>query len=238
MARGTTLGQLVTMLREEIGDATSAALGQNNLPHLKRVLARTQEWLWTDHTWAHLRVYREEVLLAGQRYYSFPADLAFDRVENVHVRNDDTWRPVCYGIELDHYNACDPELNDREDPVVRWQAYEDDQFEVWPMPATNGAADGYRLRFEGIKALAPLIADSDRADLDDNLIVLFAAVEILGRRKQQDAKAKENLATRLYNRLKGNQTGKRGMFVLGGGYDPAQGPRFARPRPLYGKRIP
>lgn len=233
MARGTTLGQLVTMLREEIGDATSAALGQNNLPHLKRVLARTQEFLWNDHNWAHLRVYREEVLQAGQRYYSFPPDLDFDRIENVHVRYDEDWRPVVYGIEQEHYNVSDPELNEREDPVVRWQAYESNQYEVWPLPATNGL----RLRFEGIKKLAPLIADNDRADLDDNLIVLFAATEILARRDSKDAKAKENLATRLYNRLKGHQTGKKGMIIMGGGRDPNQGAQIYRPRPRFGKRI-
>lgn len=233
MARGTTLGQLVTMLREEIGDATSAALGQNNLPHLKRILQRTQEFLWNDHTWGHLRVYREDVLQAGQRYYSFPTDLSFDRVENCHVRYDEDWRVVGYGIELVNYNASDPELDEREDPVVLWQAYENDQYEVWPLPATNG----YRLRFEGIKNLAPLVADDDRADLDDNLIVLFAATEILARRNAADAKAKENLATRLYNRLKGQQTGKKGMIVMGGGRDPNQGSRIYRPHPRFGKKV-
>lgn len=233
MARGTTLGELVTMLRTEIGDATSASLGQNNLPHLKQILRRTQEFLWQDHNWAHLRVYREEVLQAGQRYYSFPADLDFDRTENVHVRYDEDWRPVVYGIEPQHYNATDPELDEREDPVARWQAYEGDQYEVWPLPASNGL----RLRFEGIKKLAPLIADNDRADLDDNLIVLFAATEITARRDQKDAKAKENLATRLYNRLKGHQTSKKGMIVMGGGRDPNQGSQIHRPRPRYGKRV-
>lgn len=232
MARGKTLGELVTMLREEIGDATSAGLGQNNLPHLKRILQRTQEFLWNDHTWPHLRVYREEVLQAGQRHYSFPADLDFDRVENVHVRYDEDWRPVVYGIEQAHYNVSDPELNEREDPVVRWQAHEGDQYEVWPLPATNGL----RLRFEGIKKLAPLVADVDRADLDDNLIVLFAATEILARRQSADAKTKENLATRLYNKLKGQQS-KKGMFVMGGGKDPRQGAQVYRPRPRFGKRL-
>lgn len=234
MARGTTLGQLVTMLRKEIGDATSAALGQNNLPHLQHILSRTQEWLWNDFNWPHLRVYREESLQAGSRYYSFPTDLDFNRVENVHIRWDDQWTPVAYGIEPEHYNAVDPEDDEREDPVRRWQAYEDDQYEVWPLPATNAL----RLRFEGIRLLNPLIADADRADLDDHLIVLFAAVEILGRRDGKDAKAKENLATRLYNRLKGQQTSqKRGMIVMGGGRDPVQGPLLSRPRPRYGRRI-
>lgn len=233
MARGTTLGEMVTMLREEIGDATSAALGQNNLPHLKRILQRTQEFLWNDHNWAHLRVYREEQLQAGQRYYSFPTDLAFDRVENTHVRYDENWRTVVYGIELQHYNVSDPALDQREDPIERWQAYENDQYEVWPMPSTNDCT----IRFEGIKKLSPFIADSDTADLDDNLIVLFAATEILARRDAKDAKAKENLATRLYNRLKGQQTGKKGMIIMGGGRDPNQGPQASRPRPLYGKRV-
>lgn len=231
MARGTTLGQLVTMLREECGHATSAALGQNTLPRMKRVLQRTQEFLWGDHQWPHLRAYREELLQAGQRYYTFPPDLAFDRIENVHVRWDDTWRPVCYGIELDNYNAQDPELDDRDDPVLRWQVYEDGQFEVWPLPATNGI----RLRFEGIRKLAPLIDDADRADLDDNLLVLFAAAEILSKQKGGDAQAKVQMAGRLYAQLKGQQS-KSTMFVMGGGRDPNMD-RMQLPRPTYGKKI-
>ena len=232
MARGTTLGELVLMLREEVGDATSAALGQNTLPGYKRTLRRTQEFLWGDWTWPHLRVYREEVLQAGQRYYSFPADLAFDRVENTHVRWDDNWRPVCYGIELEHYNASDPELDNREDPVERGQVHEDDQFEVWPLPAT----DGLRLRFEGIRKLAPLIDDADRAELDDNLIVMFAAAEILGRKRASDGQAKAQVAGRLYRQLKGQQS-KTTMFVMGGGKDPAMRSNMDRPYPRYGKKI-
>lgn len=232
MARGTTLGQLILMLRAEIGDATSASLGQNNLPHLQQALRRTQEFLWQDFSWPHLRVYREDLLEAGQRYYSFPLDLDFDRVENVHIRYDEDWRPVVYGIEHQHYNSMDPDLNEREDPVLRWQAHEGNQYEVWPLPATNGL----RLRFEGIRKLMPLVNDGDRADLDDNLIVLFAAAEILSRRDSKDAQAKENLATRLYNRLRGQQTSKRKMVIMGGGFDPNQRPSIQRPRPLYGKR--
>ena len=232
MARGTTLGEMILMLREECGHATSAALGQNTLPRMKRVLQRTQEFLWGDYTWPHLRVYREESILAGQRYYSFPADLAFDRVENVHVRYDDCWRPVCYGIELEHYNAQDPELDDRDDPVLRWQAHEGDQYEVWPLPASNGL----RLRFEGIKKLAPFVADADRADLDDNLIVMFAAAEILAKQKGADGQAKAQVAGKLYSQLKGQQSKNR-MFTMGGGRDPAMGPQYDRPRPLYGRKI-
>lgn len=232
MARGTTLGQLVTMLRAECAHATSAALGQNTLPRMQQVLRRTQEFLWNDYVWPHLRAVREEVLQAGQRYYSWPADLSFDRViPSVDVRHDDTWRPVCYGIDTCDYNANDPELDERDDPVRKWQVYEDEQFEVWPLPATNGT----RLRFTGIKKLRPLIADSDRADLDDQLIVLFAAAEILAKQRGGDAEAKRALAAQLYKQLKGQQS-KATMFVMGGGRDPASGPPV-RPGPLYGKKI-
>lgn len=232
MPRGKTLGELVLMLREEVGDATSAALGQNTLPGYKRTLRRTQEFLWGDWAWPHLRVYREEVMQAGQRYYTLPADLAFDRVENVHVRDNDIWRPVCYGIELEHYNASDPELGDRDDPVERWKAHEDGQFEVWPVPATNGL----RLRFEGIRKLASLVDDADRADLDDNLIVMFAAAEILGRKKSADGQAKAQVAGRLYRQLKGHQS-KDTVIVIGGGRDPNMGPKYHRPYPRYGRKI-
>lgn len=237
MARGTTLGQLVVMFREEVGDATSAALGQNNLPHVKRLLRRTQNFLWNDFAWPHLEVKVEKLMQAGERFYSFPVDgqLDFMRASTrVEIRQDDRWRPVDYGITGEHYNAVDPELDVRDDPVRRWNVYQDDQFEVWPLPATNGL----RMRFTGTRLLRPLVADTDVADLDDDLIVLFAAVEQLGRRDAKDAKAKENIATRLYNRLKGQQTAnKGGMIVMGGGSDPRQNAGAIRPRPLYGRKI-
>lgn len=237
MARGTTLGRLVTMLREECGHATSAALAQNQLPHVKRVLARIQESLWTDHDWEHLKIRRDEPLMAGQRYYSFPTDLAFERISalKVEVQYNEQFQPVEYGIGSEQYNVSNPASDDRDAPVRRWQHYageegEDasNQYEVWPMPEAD---DEQILRFHGIRKLPALVADADRAALDDNLIVLFAAVEFL---KDEDAKKKQAAASQLYARLKG-QHSKGSVIIMGGGRDPNM-TKFRPPAPLYGRR--
>ena len=58
--------------------------------------------------------------------------------------------------------------------------------------------------------------ESDRAELDDQLIVLYAAVELLQRAKSEDAGSKKAVADQLYARLKGLGI-KQQVFTLGGG---------------------
>jgi hypothetical protein len=232
--RGKTLGQLVTMLRAECRHSVIAAMGQNNLPTLEQVLRRTQESLWDEHAWPFLMVERDEALMAGQRYYAFDPDLAFERVDaiSVKVKYGGNWKPVGYGIGLPQYNASDSDTDVRNDPICRWQAYEGDMYEVWPIPASNSSQS---LRMRGVKKLSPFIAASDRADLDDNLIVLFAAAEILTNQGAKDAQAKTLLAQRRLERLKGQQQ-KRGMFVMGGGVDPRMTGTYPT-HPLFGRKV-
>jgi len=229
MARGTSLQNLVTMVREEAGHSTNAALGQNTVEGLKQKIARQQEILWTDHEWQHLRVEREIVLQAGERYYNFPADLSMNhRIDQVSVYFEDQWRPVEHEITLAHYNSVNPET-DRRDPVLCWELYEGEQVEFWPVPETGGA----RVLMRGTRNLKPLIADSDTADLDDQLIVLFVAAELLAKQKSDDARAKLSMAQRLFEKLKANNSKNR-RFKMGGCVD--RNPDN-RPRPLYGKKL-
>jgi len=218
MARGTTLSQMIAMLREELAQASSPALGQNNRPTLARKLKRTYEVLYGRFDWEHLKIYRDKDLSAGARYYAFPTDLEFERVNKVEVLHSGQWIPVCYGISAEQYNIFNPDRGERSDPVERWQAYEDDQFEVWPLPAAGaGSADG-KLRFWGVKKFAPLVAESDRALLDDNMVVLYAAAEILAKAKAQDAQAKLAQANTLYDQLTGRGKKSR-VFSMAGPSD-------------------
>lgn len=210
MARGTQLSALVDQLRAEIGASTNVAMGVNTLPNLKQILRRTQERLWSDFDWPFAFIERDEPLLANQRYYAFDNDIDFDRINEAWVRYSETWRPLCYGITQEHYNRSDPATY-REDPCTNWRHYEGNQFEVWPVPASAQTT----LRFKAIKKLPSLIDDTDRAELDDALIVLFAAAELLSRAKAEDAQAKMQMAMSHYAKLKGN-TSKNRVFVLGG----------------------
>lgn len=214
MARGTTLLELRAMLRGEIGASPSVAMGTNTINQMDQTLRRVQERLWADHDWDFAYIERDEELKNNQKYYTFDTEVDYDRIVCTHVSFSEIWHPVDYGIGPNEYNQFDSNRGQRTEPVLRWRHYEGNQFEVWPVPTSNNQ----KLRFKAVKKLPPLISESDKATLDDNLIVLFAAAEFLARAKAEDAQAKLAQANSHYNRLKGMGL-KRDRFIYGGGID-------------------
>lgn len=215
MPAGQTLDQLVTALRAEIGDSTNLAMGAHALPGLHQLLRRVQETYYADFNWPHLLVFREEAMLANQRYYTFNADVDFERIFAAWTREGDSsrpvWRAIDYGITPADYNVTDSDAGVTQDYIRKWSHYEGNQFEVWPIPASNGA-----IRFRAMKTLAPLVSGTDTCDIDGTLLVLTAAAELLARAKSQDAPLKLQMATSHYNRLKGRYQ-KESTFIMGGG---------------------
>lgn len=212
MARGTTLSELTNQLRAEIGASTNVAQGLNSVPYWQQVLRRNQERLYNETMWSFLMIDREEVLNAGERYYTFNADVNFDFIQQAWIKYSTQWEPISYGIDPSLYNCQDSDLDVRNEPVRRWAHYEGNQFEVWPIPSADLTQS---LRFRCLKKLSPLIAPTDKADLDDTLIVLFSAAEVLERLKSPDAKSKATLADRHYLSLRRNMD-KAPVFILGG----------------------
>jgi hypothetical protein len=212
MARGTSLSALRDMLRAEIGASSNVAMGVNTVEQYDHLLRRTQARLWADHDWTFGFIERDEPLIDGERYYAFDNEIDYDRISKASVKYGDIWYPMEYGITPDNYNSFDSDDGEASMPAMRWQHYEGNQFEVWPIPSD----DGQSLRFRAIKKLPVLLSPSDVAILDDNLIVLFAAAELLGRSKATDAGAKLSQATSHYNKLKGNSN-KSDRFIFGGG---------------------
>ena len=161
-------------------------------------LQKQQERLWRAYDWPFLRVRRYIDLQAGERYYSSrqaldeagaaSTDLGIERVESVEVRWGGRWVPLRFGIGADEYAALDSDLDQRSDPAAAWRLHEGEMFEIWPIPDSDAGADiEGRLRLIGIRDLRPLVADSDRADLDDDLIVKYAAAKSLARTGSKDA---------------------------------------------------
>lgn len=214
MARGTQLSALVDALRAEIGASTNVAMGVNTLPALKQLLNRVQQQLWEGFDWPFAFIERDEQMVNGQRYYTFDPEIDFGRISSAHVKYSSSWRPLEYGIGIEQYNSSDPAEGDKQDPPTHWRHYEGNQFEVWPMPSSNECV----VRFKAIKKCPLMINDSDVALLDDNLIVMYAAAELLARAKSEDAAAKNTVAERLFQKLKG-QTVKNDVFTLGGQTD-------------------
>lgn len=247
--RGQTLGELLSDLKAECGYSQNAAHGINNRDSLVQVLKRTQRRLWSDWDWMHMRVSRDMQVNAGQRYYNCPNDLPYERIDAAEVKFGGQWLPLCFGINERQYSIYDPRVDERSWPIRNWDIAEDPadtlgtpdnrgMIEVWPLPSDSGTApapgsdeEGW-MRFTGIRFLRPFAADSDRCDLDGDLIVLFAAAEILSRDKKDDAQAKLMAANTLYQKIRGNQEKNR-TFSLGGDQDDEekQPVIFARPVP-------
>lgn len=235
MARGTSLGQLIEDLRAEIGHSLQPNLGRATRDVLLNYLQRTQRRLWEDYSWPFLRVRRDLAISATQRYYNLPSDVTFERIEMVEFKHGDVWHKLMYGIGRDQLNQHDSDRNVTSWPIRRYDAYEvNNQVEFWPVPAENSdpSTGAGEVRITGIRNLSPFIASSDTADLDDQLIVLYAAAEIAARQKQGDAQNKLQQANAHYSRLKA-RLAKTDTFVLGGGepegmYRPKGPPLVAR----------
>ena len=212
MATGVTLESLLNQLRLEVGDSTNPALGLARTGIYKQYLERTQKRLYEDFNWPQLIVDREQTLQKGERYYTFPADLDFSKINRAWVYWNNNWNPIKCGFDPVTYNDSNPALNTRSDPIQVWRYYETNQFEVWPMPAASSQV----IRFRGMKTLDRLTADSDRAVLDDTLLVLYSAAELLARSKAEDAPAKLSQAQNHYLKLKSRLI-KSQPFIIGGG---------------------
>lgn len=187
MARGKQLIQLVGMLREEIGRATSVAVGIDDLPGLKNKLNRTQEVLYDGYAWPFLRqIFPLKPLLADEQYYDFPAGLNLERLESVYVWYNNLPKELTRGIGIHEYAVYNSQIGVTSEPAIRWDVRwtgTATQFEIWPIPSGNDQ----QIQFTGIRDLRPLVKDSDVADLDDQLIVLFAAAELLAKQGSESA---------------------------------------------------
>jgi hypothetical protein len=215
MATGTTLLVMVKNLRAEVGHSLSTAQGVNQVDTLKYLLKRTQEELWTAFQWPELVLRIDTAMQAGQYLYNFPANMFFEQVRSTWAcrPTDNDWSELGYGIEEDMIRP-NGDNSWRADPVQVWDVSGANQFRVWPTPETSG---GY-VRFKGNRPLLPLTADADVSTLDDNLIVLFAATEILTRAKADDAEVKTQKAQRHLQKLLGAKvSAKMRVSSLGGG---------------------
>lgn len=203
---------------------------------MSRRLRRTQDWLYAEFAWPRLRVSRDVALLADTRFYSYPAGLDLESITQAWVRGggSDRWERITFGITPDHLNTHDSDSGATSWPVLAWghappdtapatgtpapgnpppSAASPGLLEVWPIPSRDGT-----LRLEGRQALATLAADTDVSTLDANLIVLFAAADLLARQKSQDAQLKLTNAQRLLRRIQAQQAAdKSAPIVIGGG---------------------
>lgn len=228
MTLRTTFGEVIEMVRNEAKLSSNTSRGIDHLDHIRQVIRRNYLTLAEDYDWQHLELKKESavsraLLQAGLRTYAFPAAVNPLKITRAWVKWGNVWEKVSYGVSYEEFSALDPDANQRTDPVTNWQFYSDIEFEVWPLPATNGVVNGINeVAFEGQKKVEQLLADSNRLDLDDHMIVLLTAAEILASDGQKVAsQLKGDAAMARMLRVRGNLGSKTrytiGLGVIGGG---------------------
>lgn len=229
MARGKTLGDVLTSLRAELEISLNPAHNVQARDHQVRHLQRIQEQLYDDYTWPHLRVFRYLNAQDGQRYYDVTGvykdvngtlvaanDVSIDRVYKIYVRDGSIWRKLDPGITEQHYNAYDSDTDQRAWPPERWQVTEGNQIEIWPIPAMTGnlTTRDNIFRIRAVRNLGAFTDDAHVADLDDRLLALMAAAEMMGGEKGQKKAA---LANKRLLKLRGNATKTQAFRMFGSG---------------------
>lgn len=199
------------MVRDECAISSNASRGIDNRPYLKRLIKRNYENMVDKAEWSFLIVNKDQAvkaLQAGERYYDFPIAMDMRYAIEAWLFWGNTFLKLGYGIgplEYAAYNSDDPAV--RADPVTKWQIVSDDQFEVWPTPASNGDITASPktspyVRFTGKRKARPLVADADPMDMDDQLVVLLTAAEILERQQKGSGALKAAAAADRFNVVK------------------------------------
>lgn len=222
MARNVALEQLLISLRLEVGRSTNAAISRSSRNRYINILNRVQRRLYADFDWPFLEIKRDIKLQAGQRYYDFPDDIDMDRAFLFEASYAQYWQKMSFGVGADELAEYDSDKDVRSDPPWRWEYHLEDlhdkpQIELWPVPATNGV-DGskdHHIRVTGIHKLNEMVEDKDKCLIDADLIVLYAAAELLVRMRMPDAESKLENANSLYLKLKGRSTPSV-PFTIGG----------------------
>lgn len=218
------LRDMLTDLRAEVGHSTNVAHGINDRETLLYYLNRTQIQLYQDYDWPQLIIDRDVTLADGQRYYPYPVDLAFDDITNIWVLINTVYNELVYGIGPYDFTLWNSDTGFKSWPTRKWMHHPDDgTFEVWPVPDANAASSAAFLRLRGTKTVKKMVSDDDVSTLPDNLIVLFAASEILSRDNAKDAQLKLNKANEAMRRHRVRQFAhKKVPVVVGGGGGDAQ----------------
>ena len=235
MALRNTLAEVTEFVRDEARLSTNSSRGTDHLTHIQQLIRRHHETLAQGFEWEHLKVKRNDaaarkVLSAGSRYYNWPASLDPERVTGAWVKFGGTWEPLGYGIGPQEYSVYDPDEDQRTDPVQKWAFHDHAQFEVWPIPLTNGSAgDNGEVAFEGKKVISLLAATTDRLDVDGILVALYCAAEILAENGQKSAaEIKGAAAAARYRTLTGTMASQR-RFTIGLGIVGEGGPKVRHP---------
>jgi hypothetical protein len=175
---------MLEMLRLEIGASLNPAHGDGETRGHIIDLRIAQENIYDEHVWPGFDIRKDITLEAGSYLYTIPDDMDLSKAVTVWIEVDGEWREINRGFDTGDFGISDPEVGETADRVLAWDIVsrpdidaDRPMIQIWPAP--NKAMT---LRFEGRRKLRSLRLQTDRCELDDQLIVLAASAKILARR--------------------------------------------------------
>lgn len=219
MARGVALSVIRAKLKAELRDAqeTNTALDAEYnyaLANKQQDLANAYDWEFLQDRW-DLAAATRYVALPTTNIRSISATINFERPVLAEVLFGTYYRELCYGIGSTQYNAIHEGV--QQDPIQRWSldtnvgdASNANEVEFWPTPATSQT-----VRFTAQREVRTLSSDSDKADLDDLLLVYMVAYEYLFQRQQANAEAMLQKANQHLVKLRASYSVNDDRMILG-----------------------
>lgn len=204
-----SLGSLRQELRDRLGFAAQGAQAGPNTATMDSFLRQAQVMLYWEFDWKYLILTTNITTNQGQSFYDWPNDVDPDRLITVVLVDNaastpNIW-PLVEGIDWahDNYNT----------PQGRAERYERrDQIEIWPEPDSAN----YEIRLEYIKRLGAFTIDTDKATIEEDVILLFAIAAAKAHYRHPDASLYISQTDRFLRRLKGNNMGHK-RFIRNGG---------------------
>ena len=201
MPIGTQLSVLRQMLNAECGEEMDETISPARVGINNQLLNNQQAFLVNQHAYLLGKVRAQLQANVGQQYYNLPAGIDFDRLEKPDFTNVSNFRyRIGFGIGQEEYNLFRSDLGVTASPVMRWDLVNVGgslQIELWPIPSVAQS-----IMLAGTLPLTPMVADTDTCVIDDLVLVLFTAAEILARKQSGDTQAKAAKAEAALNSLK------------------------------------
>ncbi len=195
------LGDLRRELRDRLGFAATGSQAGPNTSILNSFLRNGQIQLYWQFDWPQLKKVDKSITTnQAQVFYDWPDPVHPDRIVNIAMQDTSSSTPNIWslteGIDWKHDNYDTP-----QDQPSRFERR--DQLEIWPQPDSNV----YKIWIEYVRRLDDFNVDTDKATLDEDLILLHALAAAKSHYRHKDAEIYANQILALLGRLKAGGIG-------------------------------
>jgi len=203
------------MLNAECGEEMDETISPARVAINNQLLNNQQSFLDNQHAYLRGKVRVSLAAVVGQQYYDVPAGIDMDRLEKPEFTNLSNFRyRISFGIGQEDYNIFRSDLGVKASPVMKWDLVNVAgvlKIELWPLPSV-----AQTIELAGLLPLTQMVNDSDTCVIDDLILVLFTAAELLARHQSADAQAKGAKAKAALQSLKASYPSKFETFNLAG----------------------